>query len=282
MFGGNSVGSDDLRKALRIAKRDDKVKAVVLRINSPGGSALASEVIWQAAHHVAEKKPLVVSVGGMAASGGYYIACAGQKIYADPSGIVGSIGVVGGKFVWHDLAEKLGVTTETFSKGANADLFSSTHPFDDRQRTMITNWMKQTYTQFTQRVMSTRGKAIKEIDEVARGRIFAATVGKQVGLVDEIGGFDAALADAAGRAHLKEGQYDVRTLPPARSFADLLWHSGDDAATPVKPKIEIGANSVLGALDRATRRAFGQQVQALQMLEQRPVLLMTPYVITVK
>src|SRR4051812_12071214 len=178
MMGGSSAGSDDLRKALRTAARDEDVKACVIRIDSPGGSALASEVIWQAARHVAEKKPLIISVGSMAASGGYYVASAGERIFAEPSSIVGSIGVVGGKFVTHDLFDKLGLSTETFSKGRNADLFSSSKPFDERQRKMVTQWMKQTYDQFTSRVMSTRGKKIKDIDDVARGRIFAAKQGK--------------------------------------------------------------------------------------------------------
>src|SRR5206468_6814669 len=132
-------------KAFRTALRDDNIKAAVLRIDSPGGSALASEVMWQAARRFANKKPLIISIGSMAASGGYYLASAGDHIFADPSGIVGSIGVVGGKFVMKDLFDKIGLTTENFSRGANAGLFSSNQPFDDRQRKMLTKWMKETY-----------------------------------------------------------------------------------------------------------------------------------------
>src|SRR5439155_23046499 len=110
----------------------------------PGGSALASEVIWQAVRRAAEKKPVVVSIGSMAASGGYYIASAADRIFADPSAIVGSIGVVGGKFVYKELFDKLGVATETFSKGRNTGLLSSTQPFTDRQWRMLSTWMKQT------------------------------------------------------------------------------------------------------------------------------------------
>ena len=119
---------------MRLAVRDDNVKAIVIRIDSPGGSALASEVMWQAVRRAAAKKPVIISVGGMAASGGYYLACAGDKIFADPTAIVGSIGVVGGKFVFKDLFEKLGLHTETFAKGSNAGLFSSSEPWTDRQR----------------------------------------------------------------------------------------------------------------------------------------------------
>src|SRR5207248_1938809 len=132
---------EQMRKTLRAIGRDENIRAVVLRIDSPGGSALASEVMWQAARRVAEKKPVIISIGSMAASGGYYLASAGDIIFADPSGIVGSIGVVGGKFVTKDLFDKVGLTTENFSKGANAGLFSNSQPFDDRQRKMLTKWM---------------------------------------------------------------------------------------------------------------------------------------------
>ena len=286
MFGGNSAGSEDLRKALRTAARDEDVKAVVIRINSPGGSALASEVIWQAAHRISAEsnKPLIISIGGMAASGGYYVACAGDTIFADPAAIVGSIGVVGGKFVTHDLFDKLGLATETFSKGRNADIFSSAHPFDDRQRKMITQWMKQTYDQFTRRVMSTRGGKIKDIDDVARGRIFAAKQGKELGLVDEIGGLQSAIARAAHNANLTDGDYDVRILPASKTLADFFTGSGD-ATTPVQPKASFNSfnvgSALLGALDNASRTMLTQQVQSLQLLQRHPVLMVAPYVVTI-
>ena len=141
--------------ALRLAVRDDNVKAIVIRIDSPGGSALASEVMWQAVRRAAAKKPVIISVGTMAASGGYYLASAGDRIFADNTAIVGSIGVVGGKFVLKDLFEKLGVHTETFTNAAATPACSACdEPWTDRQRTMVTNWMKQTYDQFTQRVMT--------------------------------------------------------------------------------------------------------------------------------
>src|SRR5205085_6602287 len=110
--GGGQIGSEDFRKAMRMAARDENVEAIVLRIDSPGGSAMASEVMWQAARRAAKDKPLIVSVGGMAASGGYYLASSGDYVFADPAAIVGSIGVVGGKFVTKDLFEKVGLATE--------------------------------------------------------------------------------------------------------------------------------------------------------------------------
>jgi protease-4 len=282
MFGGDFVGSEDIRKALRQAAKDQDIKAVVFRIDSPGGSALASEVIWQAARRVAEKKPLIVSVGSMAASGGYYIASSSERIFADPAAILGSIGVVGGKFVYGELLDRLGVNTESFSRGRNANLFSSTQPFTERQRKLVTTWMKQTYEQFTQRVMTTRKEKIKQIDDVARGRIFAAKQAKEVGLVDEIGGLHQALAYAAEKAKLKPEEYDVRILPAPKTLADL-FHGGDtDAQTPLRPAVSVVPDSLLKLMDRATQRTVGQQLQALQLLQRHPVLLVTPYVVTIK
>ena len=285
MFGGGgTIGGEDLRKALRMAVQDDKVKAIVLRIDSPGGSALASEVMWQAARHAADSKPLIVSVGGMAASGGYYLASSGDYIFADPSAIVGSIGVVGGKFVLKDLFAKVGLTTEEFSRGRNADLFSSNQPFTDRQRRMVTNWMRETYDQFTERVMTNRAGKIKNIDDVARGRIFLAKQAKDLGMVDELGGVEDAIIHAAKEAELKPGEYDVRTLPAPRTLADIFngGSDGSDAAMAFKPKIQLGLDALFGPLDPTTRRLITNQLRAAQMLQQRPVLLLAPYVVTIK
>src|SRR5206468_8117513 len=165
-------------------------------------------------------------------SGGYYLASSGDYIFADPAAIVGSIGVVGGKFVAKDLFEKVGLGTEEFTKGRNAGLFSMDKPWDDRQRRMVRTWMQETYDLFTQRVMATRKGKIGDIDKVARGRIFTARDAKSLGMVDEIGGIDAALAYTARRANLKEGAYDVRILPPSRTLADYFGGGGSDAAMP--------------------------------------------------
>jgi protease-4 len=282
LFGGSGVGSQDLREAFRLASRDDLVKAIVLRIDSPGGSALASEAMWQAARRAAKNKPLIVSVGSMAASGGYYLASAGDRIFADPTAIVGSIGVVGGKFVTRDLFAKLGLNTEVFNRGHNADLFSSTKPFSQQQRKMVTAWMRQTYDQFTARILSTRGKKIKDIDKVARGRIFTAEQAKSLGMVDDIGGLEDAIHAAAAKASLKEGMYDVKALPAPRTLADLL--SGDDqnTAMPFAPKVQLAPDSLLNALSPSVRAGLMQQLQMLQLLQDRPVILAAPFRVVVR
>jgi protease-4 len=279
---GTAVGAEDFRKAMRTAARDDSVKAVVVRIDSPGGSALASEVMWQAARRAAKDKPLIVSIGGMAASGGYYLASAGDTIFADPAGIVGSIGVVGGKFVIKDLFAKVGVTTESFAKGRNADLFSSAKPFDERQRKMLTTWMRQTYDQFIERVKAGRGDKIKNIDEVARGRIFLARQAKDLGMVDEIGGTSDAIAFAAKKAKLKPGEYELRILPAPRTLADYFGFEGPEARAALAPKITISPDSIFRVLSPELGKLLSQHIQAMQLLQDRPVMLVTPYHIEVK
>jgi len=281
LFEEAGVGSESMRRAFRLAARDPNVKAVVVRIDSPGGSALASEVMWQAARHCAEKKPVIVSVGGMAASGGYYLASAGDKIFADPGAIVGSIGVVGGKFVLKDLFDKLGLHTEIFSKGTNAGLFSMTEPWSDRQRKMVTAWMKQTYEQFTQRVMRTRQGKIKDIDKVARGRIFLARQAKALGLVDEIGGVQEAIAYAARKGGLEAGQYDVRVLPQPKTLADFLTGNAPEAASPIRPKIEV-KDPMLSALSPIFGKGLCRELQMIQLLQDRPVVLVAPFDVSIR
>ena len=282
LLGGNSnIGSEQIRGAMRLADRDDSVKAIVIRIDSPGGSALASEAMWQAVRRVEKNKPVIISIGSEAASGGYYLASSGDWIVANPTAIVGSIGVVGGKFVLNGLYDKLGLTTETFSRGANANLFSSTASFDDRQKKMVTGWMHDTYEQFIDRVMTTRTGKIQDIDKVARGRIFLAAEAKDLGMVDEIGGIKAAVIDAAGRAKLKLGEYDVEVLPPATTFADILaGKPGAEAAATILPKVQ--GPTLLDVLPADVRASLGNQFQLMAVLQDRPVALLSPWVMRLK
>lgn len=283
LFSGGDVGSTDFRKYIRMASRDENVKAIVVRIDSPGGSAQASEVMWQAVRRAAKKKPVVISVGGMAASGGYYLASAGDYIFADPSAIVGSIGVVGGKFVVKDLFGKIGVNSENFVRGANADLFSWNKPFTEQQKRMVTNWMQQTYDQFTERVMSTRKGKISQIDDVARGRVFLAKQAKQLGMVDELGGIQDAVTYAAQKVHLESGKYGTKLIPGTRTLLDLLrGGDGEEAIAPMRPELKFTDTSLFRMLPRSSARLLATQVQAIQLLQRRPIVLMSPYVITLK
>jgi len=148
---------------------------------------------------------------------------------------------------------------------------------------MVTSWMRETYEQFTERVMTTRAGKIKDIDAVARGRIFMAKQAKDLGMVDALGGIEDAIAYAAKEVDLKPGDYDVRTVPAPRTLADLFNGGGDlDAAMPFRPKIEISADSILNLAPPAMRRLIAQQLQMAELLQRRPILLAAPFVITVK
>ena len=230
-----------------------------------------------AVRRVSKSKPVVVSVGSMAASGGYYQASSADTIYADPTAIVGSIGVVGGKFVLKDLYGKLGLSTTTFSRGANADLFGSNTPWTAGQRQKVHDWMHQTYEQFTERVMTTRKGKIKDIDKVARGRIFLASEAKDLGMVDEIGGVNDAIAAAAKDADLAPGSYDVRVVPAPRTLADY-FSGGADAKLPVEPTMQAG-DVLLSALPAGDRDVLREQIISLRLFETRPVQLVCPYAI---
>jgi protease-4 len=282
VFGGATIGSDTIRKAMREINRDAAIKAVVIRINSPGGSALASEAMWQSVRRVAKNKPVIISVGNMAASGGYYLACAGDHIFADPSAIVGSIGVVGGKFVTKDLYEKLGITTQSFVRGQNADMFGSENPFTDTQRKMVRDWMTETYDQFTQRVMTTRGGKIKQIADVAQGRVFIAEQAKDLGMVDEIGGVETAIAYAADQAKLSAAAYEVRVVPAPRTLMDLISGSASSEELPIKPRSELTELSVLKAMPAEVRSMVSEQLEIQQLLQKHPVVLTAPFVVREK
>jgi protease IV len=223
---------------------------------------------------------VIVSIGSMAASGGYYLASSSNYIFADPTAIVGSIGVVGGKFVLSGLYDKLGLSTAVFSRGANAGLFSSDKPWTDVQRKQVHDWMKQTYDQFTERVMTTRKGKIADIDKVARGRIWMAPQAKELGMVDEIGGINDAIAYAAKQADMAPGSYDVRVVPAPRTLADLFTDNEESRLT-IQPKVMV-EDSLLSLLPGNERAALEEQIIVLKMMQQRPVALICPYIITTK
>jgi len=276
---GSTIGSDEIRRSMRDIAADNNIKCVVIRINSPGGSAVASEAMWQAVRRVGKTKPVIISVGNMAASGGYYLASAGERIFADPSAIVGSIGVVGGKFVTKDLYDKLGISTQTFSRGKNSGMFSNETEFTEQQRKMVQGWMTETYDQFTDRVMTTRGGKIRNIDDVAQGRVFIAEQAKELGLVDDIGGLDSAILYAASMAELKTDSYEVRTVPAPRSILDLIRTSGLSTASPIRPSIQISETSILKAMPKELRSMVGEQLEILRLLQERPVVLAAPFAV---
>ncbi len=201
--GETIAGSTTIRAAIEKALDDERVRAVVIRVNSPGGSAIASNIIYDAGRRLAKKKPLIVSMGGVAGSGGYYVALPGDTIFAEASTITASIGVVGGKLVWSQLLnEKLGITAAEFTRGANAGWFSANHLWTDGERARMQDYMNEVYGQFKGCVTEARGDRLKKpIVELAEGRVFTGEQALELGLVDKIGG----LTDAMNLARSKGG-----------------------------------------------------------------------------
>lgn len=204
----DGIAADALTRSLHHLREDPSVKAVVLRIDSPGGSALASDLLWHELMLLREKKPLVVSVGSMAASGGYYLACAGNRVFAEQTSIVGSIGVLGGKFAFGDALAEYGVNTHLFTAQdddkarSRASYFSPFQPWDDATKERIQHQMEQVYQLFLKRVAEGRNMQVPQVHEIAQGRIWTGIQGKERGLVDQLGGLADALAYAKQQAGL--------------------------------------------------------------------------------
>jgi protease-4 len=289
--GGSGAYSGDIRKALDEAADDPKIKAVVLRVDSPGGSALASEIILEATKRVMEKKPLIVSMGNLAASGGYYVSCAADTIFADETTITASIGVVGGKLITTGMWDKLGVNWVPYQRGANADLMSSSNKFDESQRKHIHDWMDEIYGVFKGHVTKHRGdKLTKSIDELAGGRVFTGKQGLEYGLVDKLGGLSDAVEHAARLAKL--GDYDVRVVPEPKNFMDVLFKemTGEgERPTDLTFKTAlaaIGAPSsasifdtllpALNKLDPLRVSALLQGLKRLELIHREGVVVMMP------
>ena len=214
------IASHTLVAALRAIAADDDVKAVVLRIDSGGGSAQASELIWQEVKALVAKKPVIVSMSDVAASGGYYIASPATKIYALDDTLTGSIGVVGGKLSPSGALVKVGVNTFPMGRGKHATMMASLAPWNDDEKALVQSSMEQVYDVFVQRVAEGRGKTIEQVKPIAQGRVWTGKQAKELGLVDEIGGLDAAIADARTRAKIDSDELEV--YPPEPTLRDFL------------------------------------------------------------
>jgi len=203
--GGNAVGSDDMVEALDQARDDDSVRAVILRINSPGGSVIASELIRRSAELLAKKKPLVVSMSGYAASGGYWIAMPAEKIFAEPATITGSIGVLGGKFNIAPLMNSIGVNSAAISHGANATMFDAFSDFTPAQQQQFHDQiLGETYQHFVNLVADRRGLTPARVDQIAQGRVWTGAEAVKLKLVDGMGGLDEAIKAARELAKVPE------------------------------------------------------------------------------
>jgi protease IV len=226
LFGGQIMGSTTIVEALREANDDDEVAAIVLRVDSPGGSALASDLIWHETQVI--EKPIVASMGDVAGSGGYYISMGADKIYATPGTITGSIGVVGGKLATSGLYEKLGITTETIERGKNSGLFSSSGKFTPSQRAALEEMMQDIYQQFTRKAADGRDMPLEKLEKLAGGRIYTGRQAKEIGLIDELGTLHDAINEAKKLAGIDEDdEVRIETLPEPTNFFESLFGDMD-------------------------------------------------------
>jgi len=223
-FGSSGMmASDPLIEAFEDARENESIKAVVFRIDSPGGSAAASEAIWRAVERTKAVKPVIVSMGSLAASGGYYVAAPADSIVATPSTITGSIGVFGLLFnVEGLLTEKLGVGIDDVRTSDLADIYSPFSDFSEQERTLLASSIDRTYDTFLQRVAEGRNMSVDEVDAIAQGRVWSGRDAKEVGLVDVLGGLSDAVRIAGEKAGLGDGPYAVQTLPRQKTFFERL------------------------------------------------------------
>lgn len=217
----NIIGEGSIKRSLKEAREDDDVKAIVLRIDSPGGSALVSELIWREIEITKKTKPVVVSMGNVAASGGYYIACNADRIFAEPSTITGSIGVFGVLPNMTQLAKNIGINAEQVKTHTNASGYSLFEPLDENFKTVTLESIENIYAVFLQRVATGRKMTVEQVNEIAQGRVWTGTDALKNGLVDELGGLEKAIAYAAKLGKAKE--YKTVNYPEyEKSFEDLL------------------------------------------------------------
>ncbi len=271
---GDVAGSDTLVEHIDQAADDHSVKAIVLRVDSPGGSSIASDVIWRALMLAREEKPLIVSMGDLAASGGYYIAMPGHVIVAQPGTLTGSIGIYTGKFAIGGTLEKLGASIEVVSEGKMAEMDSPSRPFSAAERAKVEEQVQAFYDQFVAKVAEARKTTPAKIDAVARGRVWTGRQAKGIGLVDELGGLDRAIVIAKQRAKIApSADVELVVFPPRPSFFDALSH-------PLGQTEESGARSALALLQPADRRVLRQILAPMRLFGRREPLALMPFVFT--
>jgi protease IV len=263
-IGTSAAGGDTIAAALREAAADDSVTAIVLRVDSPGGSVTASETIWREVKRARERgKPVVASMGAVAASGGYYVSMAADAIVANPGTITGSIGVITGKLVVRDLKGRLGVASDAVRTNANADAWSVDAPFTPEQRAHREAEADLLYTDFVERVAEGRNLSIQAVDAVARGRVWTGADAVERGLVDELGGLRAAVRRAKQLAGLDEDT-EVRVVSyPGSSLLDLVRPRASSQPAAASLPDALGAllgRSIAGILDNVEQTMGGASV----------------------
>jgi protease-4 len=268
-------GARTVIDALEAMVAEPRIRAIVVRVDSPGGAVLASDQIWRAIRRAREHKPVIASMGQVAASGGYYVASAADEIWADPSTITGSIGIFYGKVDVAELAGKLGVGIEHFSRGTHAGANSMWRPFTPEERASLTDLIRSYYRTFLERVAESRGMGVEQVDALARGRVWSGDQAVANGLVDRLGGLASALARARQRAGLGR-DVDLVLLPQRKnSLVDYVL-GGVSVEEPTATSVPTGEASPRVELPSAIAPLV-RSVGALHVIGSgRPMALM-PY-----
>jgi protease-4 len=279
-FGGGMVGSDTVVAAVNEAADDASIKAIVLRVDSPGGSALASDLMWKALEDAKAKKPVVVSMSDVAASGGYYISCNANKIVAEPSTITGSIGVFLGKPVVKGLYDWLGVSNEYVMRGKNSGLFRETEKWTPEERAKMEEGAHNIYfNNFLPKVATGRNKSQEEVNAIGQGRVWTGTQAKANGLIDEFGGLEKAIDIAKELANLPADK-DVKrvVLPAPRPFLETIFGNAEETQTSAEVKAQ---QALLESMPEDVRKAF-RYAQLFDQMKNGQAMLMLPYELEIK
>ncbi|MGP3917509.1 signal peptide peptidase SppA [Nonomuraea sp. 10N515B] len=245
--GGGAMGSDTISAAFRAARRDEHIKAVVFRVDSPGGSYVASDTVWREVSLTRKVKPVIVSMGDLAASGGYFVSMAADVIVAQPGTLTGSIGVYGGKPVFSELLGKMGINSEMVAEGANAGMFSTSRSFSPEQWERINAWLDRIYDDFVAKVAESRKLTRERTHELARGRVWTGADAQSGGLVDELGGLEDALALARKRAGLAEDA-PVRMYPRLNPLERLRGPESSEDKSAALARVRLDAWGPLARL----------------------------------
>src|SRR5262245_32589729 len=275
-LNGALVGSETLIEYIRQARKDSTIRAIVLRIDSPGGSASASDAIWREltiARNERADRPLVASMSDLAASGGYYIAMPAQVIVAQPSTLTGSIGIFGGKVVTGGVYEKLGARIASTSVGRNAEINSPARPYNQQELKKLQEQLQSFYDEFVEKVADSRHTTPEQIDMLAQGRVWTGRQAKQNRLVDELGGLERAIALAKQRAKIPaDSSVEIVTYPPRKSFYELISDQLSGAGEGVALGAWLNANLSPGELD-----VLGSMRGPLTLFRRGEVLALMPF-----
>jgi protease-4 len=278
-FGGETLGSETFIKAVKQAAEEKSVKAIVIRVDSPGGSALASDLMWRALQKAG--KPIVVSMGDVAASGGYYISMGANHIFAEPGTLTGSIGVVGGKVAIGGLLEKVGITTSVISRGKNSGIMSMMSGFTPNERQAMQRMLDEIYGQFTRKAAEGRKMEYGKLEKLARGRVYTGAMAIKLNLVDELGTLDDAVAYAAKLGGLPAGEKTERwVLPAPVNPLEAIFGSMDSDAE--------SSTSLNRGLAQTLRQISPELAETLQgawlvnLLAREPRLTLMPFQLRVR